>query len=94
MSPSSPLLLHLTTDPKLIGPVLPLLLRALAISAGVVAGCFFFLYLPQVAWLALFTGPLGTSLKTGKPSRRGNYAPLTALCIYNPVVSNLPGSRA
>lgn len=51
--------LQLTPDPTLIGPVLPLLLRALLISAGVVAACFFLLYLPQVAWLALFTGPLG-----------------------------------
>lgn len=45
-------------DPKLIGPILPVLIRAILISAGVVVACFFFLYLPQVAWLALFTGPL------------------------------------
>lgn len=69
-------LAELTPDPTLIGPVLPLLLRAVAISAGVVAGCFFFLYLPQVAWLALFTGPLGTSSKPDKPSRRGNTCPV------------------
>ncbi|BEJ15391.1 hypothetical protein CspHIS471_0411580 [Cutaneotrichosporon sp. HIS471] len=50
--------LYILTHPTLIGPVLPLLLRALLTSAGVVAACFFFLYLPQVAWLALFTGPL------------------------------------
>lgn len=60
-----------TADPGLLGPVMPLILRALLISAAVVVGCFFLLYLPQVAWLALFTGPLGTSSSTSRP-KRGN----------------------
>ncbi|KAL1412690.1 hypothetical protein Q8F55_000437 [Vanrija albida] len=50
--------LYILSHPRLLIPVLPVLLRALAISAGVVAAAFFFLYLPQVAWLALFSGPL------------------------------------
>ncbi|TXT05927.1 hypothetical protein VHUM_03688 [Vanrija humicola] len=50
--------LYILSHPRLLVPVLPVLLRALLISAGVVAAAFFFLYLPQVAWLALFSGPL------------------------------------
>lgn len=51
---------------------MPLILRALLISAGVVVACFFFLYLPQVAWLALFTGPLGRYSNSTSRPRRGN----------------------
>lgn len=57
--PSSTQSLTLAADPSLLTPAAPLLVRAVLISLAVVAACFFFLYLPQVAWLSLFSGPLG-----------------------------------
>lgn len=45
-------------DPNLLFPLLPTLLKAAGVSLAILVGCFFLLYLPQVAFLALFTGPL------------------------------------
>ncbi|RSH81170.1 uncharacterized protein EHS24_008607 [Apiotrichum porosum] len=50
--------MYICTHPSLLTPAAPLLVRAVLISLAVVAACFFFLYLPQVAWLSLFSGPL------------------------------------
>lgn len=57
------LLVHLSSqDPGLLIPLVPSLVQALLMSIGVLAGMFFFTYLPQVAVLAVVTGPLGESV--------------------------------
>ena len=46
-------------DPSLMQPLLPTLFKGALMSVGVVAGMFGLTYLPQVAVLALISGPLG-----------------------------------
>lgn len=46
-------------DPSLVKPLVPTILRGILISLAIVAGMFFFTYLPQVAVLAFISGPLG-----------------------------------
>lgn len=45
-------------DPSLARPLIPSLIKGVLLSLGVVAGMFFFTYLPQVAVLAFVSGPL------------------------------------
>ncbi len=49
----------IVSDPRLLSPLLPVIIRAVLVSLGVVAAMFFFTYLPQVAVLAFVSGPLG-----------------------------------
>ena len=50
------------SDPNLIKPLVPVVLRAIMTSIGVLAVMFTFGYLPTVAVLAVVSGPLGKLL--------------------------------
>ena len=58
--------LYLVSHPNLAKPVLPVLLKGVVLSLGIVAAMFFFLYLPHVAVLAFISGPLGMSFSIGE----------------------------
>lgn len=45
--------------------MLPTLFKAALAAVGVIAAMFFFTYLPQVAVLAIVSGPLGMSGRKG-----------------------------
>ncbi|GHJ86363.1 hypothetical protein NliqN6_2765 [Naganishia liquefaciens] len=49
---------YLLGHPSLLQPMLPTLFKAALAAVGVIAGMFFFAYLPQVAVLAIISGPL------------------------------------
>ncbi|WVF69993.1 hypothetical protein IAT40_004778 [Kwoniella sp. CBS 6097] len=49
---------YLFTHPSLIRPLTPILFKGILFSVAIVAGLFFFTYLPQVAVLAFVSGPL------------------------------------
>ncbi|KDR81388.1 hypothetical protein GALMADRAFT_58777 [Galerina marginata CBS 339.88] len=49
---------HLVSHPNLYNAVAPVVVKAVATSVGITGGLFFFTYLPQVAFCALFSGPL------------------------------------
>ncbi|KAJ9113952.1 hypothetical protein QFC19_000148 [Naganishia cerealis] len=51
-------IIYLLSHPSLLQPMIPTLLKAALTAVGVIAAMFFFTYLPQVAVLALVTGPL------------------------------------
>ncbi|WRT64949.1 uncharacterized protein IL334_001890 [Kwoniella shivajii] len=53
---------YLVSHPALMGPLLPTIFKGVLLSLGVVAGLFFFTYLPQVAVLAFVSGPLAFGL--------------------------------
>lgn len=57
----APLIRTPRADPSLLQPMIPTLLKAAAAAVGVIIAMFFFTYLPQVAVLAIVTGPLGMS---------------------------------
>ncbi|TFK42803.1 hypothetical protein BDQ12DRAFT_597801 [Crucibulum laeve] len=48
---------YFISHPSLYRAVAPTLVKALATSVGITMGLFFFTYLPQVAFCALFSGP-------------------------------------
>jgi len=48
---------YLVSHPALYKSVAPVVLKAVTTSLGVTAAMFFFTYLPQVAFCALFSGP-------------------------------------
>ncbi|KAF4615072.1 hypothetical protein D9613_002851 [Agrocybe pediades] len=48
---------YLISHPSLYKSVAPVLFKAVATSVGITAALFFFTYLPQVAFCALFSGP-------------------------------------
>lgn len=52
-----------SSDPSLIKPLAPSLLKGIIISLAIVAGLFAIAYLPQVAILAFVSGPLGESAR-------------------------------
>ena len=49
--------------------MLPTLFKAALAAVGVIAGMFFFAYLPQVAVLAIVSGPLGMLARKGGRTR-------------------------
>ncbi|KAJ3981474.1 hypothetical protein F5890DRAFT_1417604 [Lentinula detonsa] len=49
---------YFISHPSLYRSVQPVLTKCLLISAGITAGMFVFTYLPQVAFCAIFSGPL------------------------------------
>ncbi len=49
---------YLATHPVLYKAVTPVISKAIATSIGITGALFFFTYLPQVAFCALFSGPL------------------------------------
>lgn len=49
---------YLISHPKLYSAVAPVVLKAMLTSLGITGAMFFFTYLPQVAFCALFSGPL------------------------------------
>lgn len=49
---------HLATNPALLKPIMPSLLKGTAVSVAIVIAMFIFTYLPQVAVLAFVSGPL------------------------------------
>lgn len=49
--------LYFISHPSLYRSVAPTLGKALVTSVGITGGMFFFTYLPQVAFCALFSGP-------------------------------------
>ncbi|KAJ9110762.1 hypothetical protein QFC20_002803 [Naganishia adeliensis] len=51
-------IIYMLSHPTLLQPMIPTLLKAAAAAVGVIVAMFFFTYLPQVAVLALVTGPL------------------------------------
>ncbi|KAE9402234.1 hypothetical protein BT96DRAFT_964833 [Gymnopus androsaceus JB14] len=51
-------ILHLVSHPALYRSVQPVLTKCLLISGGITGGMFVFTYLPQVAFCAIFSGPL------------------------------------
>ncbi|OWZ45806.1 hypothetical protein C356_03065 [Cryptococcus neoformans c45] len=51
-------ILYLFSHPTLIRPLLPVIFKGVLMSAGVIAVLFTFAYLPQVAVLAVISGPL------------------------------------
>ncbi|KJE04290.1 hypothetical protein I311_01771 [Cryptococcus gattii NT-10] len=55
-------ILYLFSHPTLIGPLLPVIIKGILMSAGVVTALFAFAYLPQVAVLAVISGPLAFAL--------------------------------
>lgn len=48
---------YLISHPTLYKAVAPLIMKAIGVSIGITAALFFFTYLPQVAFCALFSGP-------------------------------------
>lgn len=48
---------YLGTHPSLYKAITPVIVKAVATSTGITAALFFFTYLPQVAFCALFSGP-------------------------------------
>ncbi|KAF8197407.1 hypothetical protein BJ912DRAFT_846356 [Pholiota molesta] len=48
---------YLGTHPSLYKAITPVIAKAVATSIGITAALFFFTYLPQVAFCALFSGP-------------------------------------
>lgn len=48
---------YLATHPVLYKAVTPVISKAIATSVGITGALFFFTYLPQVAFCALFSGP-------------------------------------
>ncbi|KGB74705.1 hypothetical protein CNBG_0543 [Cryptococcus deuterogattii R265] len=55
-------ILYLFSHPTLIRPLLPVIIKGILMSAGVVTALFAFAYLPQVAVLAVISGPLAFAL--------------------------------
>ncbi|KIK63956.1 hypothetical protein GYMLUDRAFT_161497 [Collybiopsis luxurians FD-317 M1] len=51
-------IIYFVSHPSLYRAVQPVLAKCLLISGGITGAMFFFTYLPQVAFLALFSGPL------------------------------------
>ncbi|KAI5452241.1 hypothetical protein NCC49_000806 [Naganishia albida] len=51
-------IIYMLSHPSLLQPMIPTLLKAAAAAVGVIIAMFFFTYLPQVAVLAIVTGPL------------------------------------
>ncbi|KAH8833504.1 hypothetical protein DL96DRAFT_1577243 [Flagelloscypha sp. PMI_526] len=51
-------IVYIVTHPALAHVITPVLLKCLALSTGITLGMFFFTYLPQVAFCALFSGPV------------------------------------
>jgi hypothetical protein len=49
---------YLVSHPKLYNAVAPVVIKALLTSLGITTAMFFFTYLPQLAFCALFSGPL------------------------------------
>lgn len=48
---------YLVSHPALYKAVAPVIVKAIGTSIGITAALFFFTYLPQVAFCALFSGP-------------------------------------
>lgn len=55
---------YLVLHPELYSAVAPVLIRALTISIVITAAMFFFTYVPQLAFCALFSGPLAFATAT------------------------------
>lgn len=74
-------------DPTLIRPLLPIIFKGILMSAGVIAALFAFAYLPQVAILAVISGPLG---KYCHHYRHTQKQPLTNVHAYSLCFSDSP----